>query len=290
MTSARASETRIRMPPESCAGMTLRRRRRDRPLRSRARGVAPFAGGAPLQLERQRDVLEHVAPRQQVRVLEHVGEGVCGAAAVAVEPGSRRRRAARGRRSCAAASTCRSPRDRGSRRTRRPRSTRSTASTAIDVGFARGAEDAARTAHANGDAGGRGRRFGVRTRTRSSGRRGDGVKTECASRPALRSRSRSRRAAASASIASMRRTALASSAAKARRRSARSSPSGAEQLAVVGEAQRGLEVALRDRLGAADAALQRPLLAEREAARRGARSCRRASRCPQRSSASATTR
>ena len=72
---ARAIETRWRMPPESsCGKLVLPALEADQ--RSSSRGVGAPAGRprCAADLERQLDILERGAPRQQRRVLEHEAE------------------------------------------------------------------------------------------------------------------------------------------------------------------------------------------------------------------------
>ena len=90
----------------------------------RTRCPAPLAVPAE-HLERQRDVLRDRAPVEEHRVLEHdpvVAVDARLPRRLAVDRHRARASAGSGRRSCAAASTCRSPRGRSARRTRPARS------------------------------------------------------------------------------------------------------------------------------------------------------------------------
>ena len=117
MTSARASETRIFMPPESSRGTASAESARPT-ARSAASTRARIAARAfAAQHERQFDVAAHAGPGHQRGVLEHV------AGRRRRPAGSRtigRRSARRARSAAAAPCSCRSPRARAGSRTRRP--------------------------------------------------------------------------------------------------------------------------------------------------------------------------
>ena len=155
-TSDRASDARIRMPPESCCGYLSSKP--PSPTRSMASRAARSGRlGHALQLGEELDVAAHGPPRQEGGVLEDVAEVLRRSTAT---PRGVRLEA---RRRCAAASTCRSRTDRRPSRTRPARTSKADVATACgavgedhrDVGKAERAGVVPRSGRGRGGGGAR---------------------------------------------------------------------------------------------------------------------------------------
>ena len=121
VTSARAIDTRICMPPDSSRGKTALEAAQPDQLERRAHSAARRCRSSPARSRGRRTLRSTLRPRHQSRALEHEGEPLARRISSAVRP---QHHAARGglaqaRRACAAACSCRSPKARAGWRTRR---------------------------------------------------------------------------------------------------------------------------------------------------------------------------